>query len=108
MFSPALLKIAGLAIAILAVFYTGVRWERSGWLEKQIAAQKHIAELGNQNAAIAAQYEKAKSSQKVTQKTIELEIANEIIKNPNSYNCVIPDGMRQLLNRAVLSSNGSK
>jgi hypothetical protein len=106
--SPAMIKVAGLAIAILAVFFVGVRWERSGWLEKQIEAQKQIAELSTQNAAISAQYEKSRSNQRVTQRTIELEINNEIKNNPNNYSCVIPDGMRELINRSVNSSNSAK
>jgi K+ transporter len=104
-------KIAAIVIAVLAIFFTGEKVERSKWQERELELNNQAvavqAAAAQRVAEVSSQYEQLKSSKQMTQTTLSRNLSNEIAQNRSQYECPVPSAARVLLNTSIANANNS-
>lgn len=104
-----LFKSGAIVVAVLAVFFTGMKVEEAIWVKKQNEEKEQIIrQLG---------YEQTKSDE-MNRRFTEAQAAlnklklnstertlNEVNKNSADYACLIPDGGLRLIHSAIREAN---
>jgi hypothetical protein len=106
-----LMKVGGIALVLVLVFFGGKKIERNYWLEREVEIQKQVqrqlAEAQAKSDSISASFEEYRSKATKVRDNITKELSNEIKTNPAKYGCVIPDSGLRIINGAVREANSS-
>ena len=107
-----LIKSGAIAIAVMAVFFTGMKVEEAIWVKKQNEEKEQIIrQLGYEQTKSDEMSRRFAESQAALNKlklTSNERSLNEVNKNSSDYACRIPDGGLRLINSAVREANAAQ